>query len=122
MTLHFILLLKRRPDMTREQFSEYWNTNHARIFMSFKAVKDHIVRYNQFHVLSPAADMIASAGFSVPAFDGAAEFWVDSMEDMLAFIGSEDFKTLGAADEEKFMDRTATQILVGEDRLKWVKP
>ncbi|KAF7793158.1 hypothetical protein EIP86_004267 [Pleurotus ostreatoroseus] len=114
-------MFKRRPGMTREEFREYWGTNHARIFTSVNAVKEKIVRYNQFHMLGPQTDALAAAGLPIAPFDGAAEFWVEKVEDLLAVFGDEEFIKTAVPDEVNFMDRNSVQLLVGDDQVKHFK-
>ncbi|KIM35575.1 hypothetical protein M413DRAFT_32431 [Hebeloma cylindrosporum] len=121
MSIRVTCLIKRRPDLTHEQFSEHWGKKHAEIFTSLKAVKTNIVRYNQFHVLEPQSKASAAAGLPIADFDGAAEFWVESLQDLFALFGDEEYLKKAVPDEANFLDRSSVQILVGEDQTKWVK-
>ncbi|KDR82193.1 hypothetical protein GALMADRAFT_58684, partial [Galerina marginata CBS 339.88] len=119
MTIRVTCLIKRRPDLTHEQFSEHWSKKHGEIFTSLKAVKTNIVRYNQFHVLEPQSRALAEAGLPIAEFDGAAEFWVDKLEDLLALFGDGEYLKNAVPDEANFLDRSSVQLLVGEDQTKW---
>ncbi|THG98646.1 hypothetical protein EW026_g3585 [Hermanssonia centrifuga] len=121
MAIRVTCLIKRRPDMTQEQFSEHWGKNHARIFTSLKAVKENLVRYNQFHVLESPSSQLAAIGLPIAPYDGAAEFWVDKIEDLLALFGDEEYQQTAIPDEANFLDRSVVQVLVGEDQLKYEK-
>lgn len=44
----------------------------------------------QFHVLTPPSDVIAKSGLTIAPYDGAAEFWVDKIEDILTLFGDEE--------------------------------
>ncbi|CAL1696219.1 unnamed protein product [Somion occarium] len=121
MAIRVVCLIKRRPDLTQEQFSEHWSKNHGRIFTSLKAVKENIIRYNQFHVLEQPSQELAKIGLPVAPYDGAAEFTIEKIEDLLALFGDEEYQKNAIPDEGNFLDRNIVQVLVGEDHVKWVR-
>ncbi|KAF9455456.1 EthD domain-containing protein [Collybia nuda] len=121
MTIRVICLLRRLPGTTHQQFSDHWGKNHAKIFANLKAVKENIVRYNQFHVLPSHSKTLASIGLTVASFDGAAEFYVEKMEDLLAVFGDTEYQQHAIPDEQNFLDRSSVEILVGEDQIKYQK-
>lgn len=42
-------------------------------------------------MLEPQSKAAAAAGLPIAEFDGAAEFWVDKIEDLLALFGDEEY-------------------------------
>ncbi|CAL1696218.1 unnamed protein product [Somion occarium] len=121
MAIRVVFLIKRRPDLTHEQFSEHWSKNHGRIFTSLKIVKENIIRYNQFHILEQPSEELVKIGLPVAPYDGAAEFTVEKLEDLLALFGDEAYQKNAFPDEDNFLDRNSVQVLVGEDHIKWVR-
>ncbi|KAJ3558502.1 hypothetical protein NM688_g888 [Phlebia brevispora] len=116
MAIRITALVKRRPGMTREEFREHWSNNHARLFTSLKVMQENI-----FHLLSPSSDALEKAGFNIAPYDGAAELWVEKLEDLLAVFGDEDYHKIVVPDEVNFLDRDSIQIMVGEDQVKYEK-
>jgi hypothetical protein len=52
-------------------------------------------------------------------FDGAAEFWVASLEDFGAIFADEHYQSTVVPDEESFLNRAEGVVYVGEEQLKW---
>ncbi|THG94670.1 hypothetical protein EW026_g6848 [Hermanssonia centrifuga] len=115
MVIRVIALMKRRPDITLEDFKEHWGTRNAGILTSIQAVREKVVRYNQFHVLTPPSDVLASAGVTIAPYDGMAEMWVDKI-DLLEL-----FRRGVPKDEANFLPENWESMiaLVGEDQPKY---
>lgn len=99
--------LVRLPHLTREAFQTYWLETHAPLVAS---VKDdlRIRRYVQSHSLPPEseADLRAVRG-GPPGYDGVAELWWESLEDMAEAGKSEAARRAGRLlleDEKTFID------------------
>ncbi|KAF7420841.1 hypothetical protein PC9H_011359 [Pleurotus ostreatus] len=121
MAIRVTLLLKRKPGMTRAQFNEYWGTHHARIFTGLKAVRANLVRYNQFHILPEESNCLANVGWRAAPYDGAADFFVEKLEDLLSLFGGEEYQKAAVPDEVQFLDRGSVEVLVGRDQVKYSK-
>ncbi|TFK39574.1 EthD domain-containing protein [Crucibulum laeve] len=118
MPIRVIGLVKRRPDLTHEQFIDYWSNKHGPLFKSFEIVKQKVILYSQFHVLTPQSNQLAALGVTVPDFDGTSEFIVENIEDFLAILSDPEYLEKGVPDEEHFLDRNATQVLIGDYQVK----
>ena len=44
-------LLKRRADLTPEQFDRYWREQHAPLFCGMEIARRYVVRYEQNHAV-----------------------------------------------------------------------
>ncbi|CAL1708483.1 unnamed protein product [Somion occarium] len=122
MAIRVSCLLKKRPEMTLEQFSAYWN-GHGNLFTSQKATKDNVIRYNQFRLAPQHSEKLAAAGFPIAPYDGIADVYVDKLEDLFALFADEDVKKNVLPDEANFLDKSQIQaVLVGENNIKWEKP
>ncbi|PSR75387.1 hypothetical protein PHLCEN_2v9145 [Hermanssonia centrifuga] len=121
MAIRIIGLIKRRPDITLEEFKERWGTRHAGILVSTRAVREKIVRYSQFHVLTQPSEALAAAGVPIAPYDGMAEMWVDKIEDLLELFQDEEFQKNVLPDEANFLpeNRENMLVLVGEDQPKY---
>jgi uncharacterized protein (TIGR02118 family) len=110
--------LTRLPQLSREAFQAYWFDTHAPLVASV-AEALRIRRYVQAHSL-PAE---ASAGLRAsrdapPEYDGVAELWFDSLEDMAAHQSAE---TNAAAallleDERRFIDLAKSPLWWGAEK------
>ncbi len=102
------ILLRRRPEMTHEEFASYHRNNHAPLFSSLAEVKQHVRRYVQCH----------STGEQLPGLpdnhiDGSTELWFDDLVGLAGVFQSPNYMKVIRPDEEKFLDLHACEFLVG---------
>ena len=116
--IKLVFTLRRRPGMTREEFQRYWREEHAPI------VKGHaetlrIRRYVQVHARETEIDdaLSASRGGEPSSYDGVAELWWDSVEDLIAAYSSEAGQVAAAELLEDEGDSSTCHIL----RCGWVR-
>ena len=99
-----VRFVKRRKDMTREQFKAYWFNEHSKLE---KMVAEK----------TPVRKIIASfatgemIGGKEPPFDGMVELYFNSVEDMRAMFQSE-VPGIMLKDEENFVDRSEEPVRV----------
>ena len=105
--IKFTILLRKRQDMSHEDFVEYHKTNHAPLFMSLPEVQQYVRRYVQGHTL-PAE----LPGLPPPAYDGTTELWFDSVEDIAKVFTAPNYMAQIRPDEEKFLDLHGCGFLV----------
>ncbi|MBT5700157.1 MAG: EthD family reductase [Gammaproteobacteria bacterium] len=106
--IRLVFALRRKPEMTREEFQEYWLTRHAPLVASFGTDLD-IHRYVQTHTLSDSANESAqkARGEMEPAYDGVAELWWTSENELGQTLLTKAAQQASAAllkDEAKFID------------------
>ena len=119
--IKFVMCLRRHPNMTREQFQDYWINKHGPFFMKNAAVM-RAKKYVQSHTVdTPLNEGLRSSRGMLPAYDGVAEVWFDSEADLMEAISSPDGQRLSAAlleDEGNFVDHAAsTAFIVKEHEL-----
>lgn len=117
--IKLIFCLRRRPELSFEQFQSYWRNVHAPLVRSV-APDLGIVRYVQSHTLQrPEFDTIfAARGITRPPFDGVAELWWKTRDDMLYAGSTPEGQTAGAAlyaDEQRFIDLASSELLFAEE-------
>ena len=84
MTVKLVFCLRRRPDLTPEAFQHYWRTTHAPL-VAARAEVLKIRRYVQLHTndLPGLHEAFRKRnGGSPEPFDGVAELWFDSLDDL----------------------------------------
>ena len=108
-----IALITRRPDMTREQFVEYYANNHVKlVWRVFPWTADY--RRN-FIDLSQS---IISPGLAAPDFDSITEMWFHDRagyDRMLNAHAEPELEKVMVADEGNFMDRTKTRFFIVDE-------
>src|SRR5215470_11890289 len=98
--------LVRRPEFTREAFQDYWFNTHGPLVKSV-AETLRIRRYVQLHSLPAEASAAMRVARKGPeGYDGVAQLWWDSLQDVLGNTnpGAQDAGRLLLEDERKFID------------------
>ena len=114
--------LRRKPDLTHEQFLKHWSGPHAAIGM---AGADAIGarRYVQNHTLShPLNDALQQSRQSSSAFDGVVELWFDDIDGIERTFTDEAARQVIrelAKDELNFVDLANSPIFVVEEHEYW---
>ncbi len=99
-----VAILKRRPDLTFQQFVDHWRNVHAPLALQIPGV----VKYVQ----SPALQRPGAT--SEPRADGLAEIWFETMETYRAGFTTPAAEAL-LADERNFLDlQNTTRTFVQE--------
>ena len=119
--IKLVMCLTRRSDLTREQFQDYWLNKHGPFFQSH-AGDLRAKRYVQSHTIdTPVNDGMRQSRGLLPEFDGVAEVWFDSEQELIAAMSSPEWEKLAAAlleDEGNFVDHSKTAaFLVREHEL-----
>ena len=121
--IKLIFCLKRKPGMTLQDFQHYWRNNHAPLVQQHAKTLG-IRRYLQCHSLGTEADAplrAARAGSLDRApdiYDGVAELWFDSLEQLAAQASNPDAVAAGKIlleDEAKFIDLANSPLWFTEE-------
>jgi uncharacterized protein (TIGR02118 family) len=96
-----IYCIRKRDDLTDEEFARYWKEVHgpigAKIPRLRRLVQNHLHR--------------VTGGPYAPTYDGVAELWFDSEEDLLAARKTPEWAA-STADEANFIDPDTYGYLV----------
>lgn len=116
--IKLVMCLTRRPDITREEFKEYWMKKHGPFFMS-KAQAMGAKKYVQSHTIESLLNkgMKASRGM-MSEYDGVAEVWFESEEALLQAMSSPEGLELGALlleDEKNFIDHSKSSAFLVQE-------
>ena len=111
--------LRRRPDLTPEQFDAYWRDTHAPLVRRHAAALG-IRRYVQsMRFESDLAAAVAKVRGAPQPFDGVAELWFDSLEAAKAGFSTAAGRAAGRAlleDEARFIDLEHSPIWFAAER------
>ena len=119
--IKLIMCLYRRSDISREQFQDYWLNKHGPFFQK-NAAAMRAKRYVQSHTIeTPLNEGMKSSRGLQPAYDGVAEVWFESEEDLMEAMSSPEGQKLSATlleDEGNFIDHSrSSAFLVREHEL-----
>ena len=104
------ILLRRKPEMSHEEFVAYHRNQHAPLFSSLAEVKQHVRRYVQCHASGETL-----AGLPDNHIDGSTELWFDDLAGIAGVFQSPNYMATIRPDEEKFLDLHACEFLVGTE-------
>ena len=117
--LKLVYCLRRKPDMSVEEFQRYWRDVHAPL-VAERAALLGIKRYIQVHTAFP--DLIpvfqSRNGGSPEPYDGVAEIWFETLE----ALSSEDPAVQQAAadllaDEGNFIDLAQSPLWIAQENV-----
>jgi uncharacterized protein (TIGR02118 family) len=119
--IKLVFSLRRRPEMTREDFQAYWRDQHAPL-VARHAEALRIRRYVQTHARSSefAAAQSAARGSQPDVYDGQAELWWDSLDDVIAAVSTEAGREAAIElleDERRFIDLERSPLWIGEEHV-----
>ncbi len=113
-----IICIRRKPQVSREEFLDFWRYRHGELIKKLKEDLK-IVRYVQSHSIdNEVSARIRSSRGAPPMYDGLAESWFNSMDDLRS-LGTDErskraLETL-RKDEEDFLDRENSPFWVSEE-------
>ena len=119
--IKLVFSLRRRPDLTRDEFQAYWRDRHAPLVARHADVL-RIRRYVQTHTRASevAAAQSAARGSEPDVYDGQAELWWDSLDDVVAAVSTAAGQQAALElleDERRFIDLHRSPLWIGEEHL-----
>lgn len=116
--IKLVYAVRRRDDITSEQFHRYWRDSHGPLVRSFQEALA-IRRYVQVHRLeTPLNAFLRDGRGTLEPFDGVAELWFDNLEAVTAGGATSAGTAAGTAlleDEAHFIDFSRSSIWLGEE-------
>ncbi len=106
---------KRKPGMSREDFGKYWTTTHASLARKVPGIHRYVIN------LAPD---LSGSGFE-PAYDGFAETWFATPEDMRLSARSPEIRVVLEDEKNLFDIATRFSVIVEENLMiddgAWVR-
>jgi uncharacterized protein (TIGR02118 family) len=117
--IKLVFMVRRREGITREEFQRYWKEEHAELVQRHAGLL-RIRRYVQTHAHDTDLDdaLAGSRGSEPRQYDGVAELWWDSIDDLVQTATSQEGQTAQQAlleDERRFIDVANSPIWLGEE-------
>ena len=113
--IKFVMCITRHPDMTREEFQDYWMNKHGPFFME-NAGAMRAKKYVQSHTIdTPLNEGLRSSRGMLAEYDGVAEVWYESEQDLMEAMSSSEGQKLSAAlleDEGNFIDHAKSSAFI----------
>lgn len=118
--IKLVFCLTRLPHLSHEAFQRYWRETHGPLVMRHAAAL-RIRRYVQLHTLDDGVNETLRHSREAPeAYDGVAELWWDSAEDLAAAMSSDEGQQAARellADERHFVYHVRSPLWVGEEHV-----
>ena len=105
--------LRRKPGMGAEKFHRYWKDVHGPLVQSVPEFFRYVRKYVQGHSVPNRVPGFPSPAFT--PFDGVAELWFDSVEDIGKAFSEPRYLEIIRPDELKFLDLPNCTIFVVEE-------
>lgn len=109
--IKLIIMDKRKAGTSHEDYVRHHTEHHAQLFTSQPEVRQYVRRYVHNH---PTTDKIAGRS-PMSDFDGVTEFWFDDMDGLNGVFESDNYKNNVVPDEEAFLDRDNSQMMIVEE-------
>ena len=113
-----VFCLRRSSHLSRAEFQRYWRETHGPLVRRH-AASLRIRRYVQLHTLEDALnDALRETRGGPEAYDGVAELWWESREDLAAAIATPEGQRAGEElleDERRFIDLTRSPLWLAEE-------
>ena len=117
--IRLVFCLRRLPHLSRAEFQRYWRERHGPLVREQAAVL-RIRRYVQLHTApDPANDALRASRGGPEAFDGVAELWWESrdeVERVLATPEGRDASRVLLEDERRFIDLARSPLWWAEEQ------
>ncbi|MCH8064630.1 MAG: EthD domain-containing protein [Chloroflexi bacterium] len=116
--IKMVYCLRRRPELSREEFQRYWRETHAPLVQKY-AQALNLRRYVQVHTSEhPVNDALRESRGAMEPYDGVAELWWDSADSMATAMASAEGRKAGQAlleDEKRFIDVERSALWIGQE-------
>ena len=108
-----IVMIKRKPGMSMEDFIDYYETRHAPLGASKVPNMKRYVR----HFIRPYGNAVYGRD-AEPPYDVLTEIWFDDQADFergMAYLTESETAAIIGADEEKLFDKSSIRFMIMED-------
>ncbi len=118
--IKLVYCLRKKSDMSQEEFHRYWREEHAPLVTSV-AEHSKCIKYIQSHTLSTSLNeiFVESRGLAAP-YDGITECWWESEEDLITATKTDEGKRvfqLMLDDESHFIDFSQSRVFITRENL-----
>ena len=108
--IKFTILLRRKPELSHDEFVAYHKERHAPLFNALPEVQQHVRRYVQCHTI-PAS----LPGLPPITWDGITELWFDDLAGLAAVFTAPGYLETIRPDEARFLDLHGCDFVVSTE-------
>jgi hypothetical protein len=123
--IKIVCLFTRKMGMSRDEFIDYYETNHAPLIarllpQPYRYQRSYVVPGSMLINDSISAGLTEQPQTQPGAFDVITEAWFQTQQDyddMLAARNNPETSGIIASDEARFMDRSKNIVFLAEERI-----
>lgn len=116
--IKLVFCLRRLPHLSRTAFQRYWRETHGPLVRAH-ANALRIRRYVQVHTVTSPLNAVLAASRGAPGeYDGVAELWWESVEDLQEALASPEGQAAGQTlleDERRFIDLAQSPLFLAAE-------
>lgn len=116
--IKFVYCVRRRPDISLEEFRKYWLEKHGPFVRSFAEIMG-ARRYVQSHTLdSPLNEAARLPRGTAEPYDGITEIWWDNADVLISALQRPEFNEANrklAEDEGQFVDLERSSVFFTQE-------
>ncbi|KAJ7624108.1 hypothetical protein DFH06DRAFT_1340144 [Mycena polygramma] len=81
--VRLVLLVKRKPGLSKEEFSHHWVEVHGPLFPKLDIVRKNILKYEQAHLNEKMQEYFRVGSLTAAEWDGMVTFESESYEKIM---------------------------------------
>ena len=116
--IKLVYCVRRLSQLSQEEFQRYWLNTHGPLVRSH-AEALRLRRYIQLHTLeSPINDALRQSRGGLEPYDGVAELWWESADDLAAALSSPEGQQADQEllqDERRFIDLERSALWIAQE-------
>jgi uncharacterized protein (TIGR02118 family) len=113
--IKLFVFLKRKPDLSHDEFSTYWKETHGPLVAGVEQFSSRVRCYVQNHAILD----VDVPGLVLSEYDGAAEFWADSVEDLTIAFADPPLRAAIESSAERFVEPGSVIRVVAEEAVQF---
>ena len=102
--INAITIIKKKQNLTYEDFQNYWKNEHAKIVTESPLVGTYVQSHPIYNDKLTFEDTV----------DGIAEIWFEDTNEMRTLAATKEYKNI-QDDEKVFIDGSAVRLIIAED-------
>ncbi|KAF9062648.1 hypothetical protein BDP27DRAFT_1233249 [Rhodocollybia butyracea] len=109
--VRLLIAVHKNEDISTEQFRDYWQNTHSKIFLGASIVKRNILRYEQMYVNEEIRSLVRTLGFRAMDCDGLVMYEAESFAKIADVFLDTEFIRDVITSEMRFVDRDRAQVI-----------
>ncbi|PVH98309.1 hypothetical protein DM02DRAFT_729955 [Periconia macrospinosa] len=120
------VLVQRINNISFADFDNYWRHEHPKAILQVPTFVEKALNYTQWHTYKNASgqydlgEYASNMPFKLAKWDGIVEIYTNTVEDAFALFADPVYGEVVVPDEDKFLNRSTVEIVIGEEQVIYV--